>query len=483
MPRTAAELQILPISAAKVTSNGTSRHDPSRGGGGLIEVPKVLQLAYHFPPIGGGGVQRNLEFARRLPDHGYEVIVVTGSGDAGGRWTPRDPTLLDAVPPSVAVERVSEPTPVPGRSFHRRVDKLLMRPTRFSEDWTTSVLAASERLAPDIDLIYASLVPYEAAEAAGRLATHLGVPWVADLQDPWALDEMCLYPTGLHRRADLRRMARLLSSAAAIVLNTPEAVIRFRDALPELAGKTVVSIPNGFDPDLFEDTPSRRDDEGDRFRVVHTGYLHTELGLETRKNGRLRRLAGGMFLPIDILTRSHVYLMQALEEFERTEPSLRALIDVHFAGVLSETDRRSLEGVPGVKLHGYLAHRDSVSLVRTADLLFLPMHNLPEGTRAGLVPGKTYEYVRSGRPILAAIPRGDAFDLLERLPNAHLVAPDDVAGMTAAIKRRVDTWLKTGSRSTPVEDVYDEFSHSHLVGRLASLFDTVVAKSQAAVVS
>ena len=441
-------------------------------------MPKVLQLAYHFPPIGGGGVQRNLEFARRLPEHGFELVVVTGSGDAGGRWTPRDPTLLETVPSSVTVMRVPEPTPVPSRSARRRIDKVLMRPTRFSEDWTASVLALSDTLAPDIDLIYASLVPYEAAEAAGRLAAHLGKPWIADLQDPWALDEMCLYPTGLHRRVDLRRMSRLLSSAAAIVLNTPEAVRRLRDALPELAGKTVVSIPNGFDPGLFDDPLPSRDDEGERFRIVHTGYLHTELGLETRKNGRIRRLAGGMLLPIDILTRSHVYLMRALAELERTEPSLRALVDVHFAGVLSETDRRSLEGVPGVKLHGYVSHRDSVALVRTADLLFLPMHNLPESARAGLVPGKTYEYIRSGRPILAAIPRGDAFDLLERLPNADLVAPDDTEGMTASLKRRLDAWRTTGSPSAPVEDVYDEFSHSHLAGRLATLFDGVIAMSQ-----
>ncbi len=438
---------------------------------------KVLHLAYPFPPIGGGGVQRNLEFARRLPDHGFEVVVVTGSGEAGGRWTPRDPTLLETVPPSVTVLRLAEPTPVPGRSIRRRLDKLLLRPTRFSEDWTASVLDLAGTLEPDIDLIYASLVPYEAAGAAGRLAARLGKPWIADLQDPWALDEMCLYPTGFHRRVDLKRMARLLSSAAAIVMNTPEAVIRLRRALPELADKTVVSIPNGFDPDLFDDALPARDDEGERFRIVHTGYLHTELGLETRKNGRLRRLAGGMLFPIDILTRSHVYLLEALDELARTEPALRRLVEVHFAGVLSETDRRTLEGVDGARLHGYVSHRESVSLVRTADLLSLPMHKLPEGARAGLVPGKTYEYVRSGRPILAAIPHGDAWDLLEQLPNADLVSPDDVAGMTSAIRRRLAEWQSSTAPPPAPAEVYEGFSHAHLVGRLAELFESVVVNA------
>ena len=43
-------------------------------------------------------------------------------------------------------------------------------------------------------------------------------------------------------------------------------------------------------------------------------------------------------------------------------------------------------------------------LISSADLLFLPMHELPEGTSARIVPCKTYEYLASGRPVLAAVP-------------------------------------------------------------------------------
>ena len=51
--------------------------------------------------------------------------------------------------------------------------------------------------AEGIGLVYASMSPYESADAAARLARRLGVPWVADLRDPWALDEMLVFPTGL----------------------------------------------------------------------------------------------------------------------------------------------------------------------------------------------------------------------------------------------------------------------------------------------
>ena len=36
---------------------------------------RVLFLAYHFPPIGGAGVQRSIRFIRLLRDFGYEPVV------------------------------------------------------------------------------------------------------------------------------------------------------------------------------------------------------------------------------------------------------------------------------------------------------------------------------------------------------------------------------------------------------------------------
>ena len=50
--------------------------------------------------------------------------------------------------------------------------------------------------------------------------------------------------------------------------------------------------------------------------------------------------------------------------------------------------------------------------MRSADLLFLPMHDVPPGSRVGIVPGKTYEYLAWETPILAAVPDGDIAEIL-----------------------------------------------------------------------
>ena len=276
-------------------------------------------------------------------------------------------------------------------------------------DWTrwwerTSVETGAKVAPDDVKLLYASVVPYDLAEPAARLACELGVPWVADLQDPWALDETWLYPSAAHRALDRRRMRRLLGTAAAIVMNTPEAKTRLLASFPELRTRLVVSIPNGFDESDYSVEPEARDRA--TFRIVHTGYRHTDQGLRLREMRRWRKLLGGTLYPMDVLTRSHVFLLEAIDDLIAADPSLASKIEVVLAGTISEGDRRIADQYPFVTLTGYVSHETSVSHILSADLLFLPMHDLAPGTRAGLVPGKTYEYLGSGRPILAAVPDG-----------------------------------------------------------------------------
>ena len=62
-------------------------------------------LAYFFPPLGGGGVQRTLKHVKYLPDEGFDAIVLTTRLG----WSPtRDPTLGEEVRPETVVIRAPE---------------------------------------------------------------------------------------------------------------------------------------------------------------------------------------------------------------------------------------------------------------------------------------------------------------------------------------------------------------------------------------
>jgi glycosyltransferase involved in cell wall biosynthesis len=432
-------------------------------------VRRVLFLAYHFPPIGGGGVQRSLRFVRHLRDFGYESIVITGPATATGRWTPRDETLASDLPPGLRVLRVSD-QPKATSHIRRRARIWLGRESMFDRWWTDGAADVGLRAA-DVDLVYASLSPYSSAVAAQRIAGALGKPWIADLRDPWALDEMTVYPTSLHRRLELERMKESLGTADAVVMNTPEAARRLVATMPELGCRTVISIPNGWESADFAGPEPHRSDGA--FRIVHTGNLHTELGRVLRRRGRARRLLGGEVRGVDALTRSHVYLLRAIARVGERAPELAPHIELHLAGVLSDSDRAVTTS--NVRAHGYLSHAESVELIRSADLLFLPMHDLPQGTNATIVPGKTYEYLASGRPILAALPDGDARDLLSVAPEtATLCRPTDVAGMADAIEERCRRVLATGRAPTDVPVVASAYEAQQLTSRLADAFDGIL---------
>jgi glycosyltransferase involved in cell wall biosynthesis len=305
--------------------------------------------------------------------------------------------------------------------------------------------------------------PFESAGSAAELARALGRPWVADLRDPWALDEMMVYPTRAHRRLELRRMRLALASADAIVMNTTEAAARLIDTFPEFRRKLVATIPNGFDPADFAEAPSPRCDAA--FRIVHAGYLHTEMA---GRPGLARRMLGGAVPGVDVGTRSVVYLLEAVGRIRRIRPELGGRIEVHLAGVVSDEDKATL-GDPSVRLHGYLSHPETVALMRSADLLFLPMQDLPPGTRATIVPGKTYEYLATERPLLAAVPDGDVRDILAAAGNAVTCAPRDVDAMVRAVM----ALLEGGTLPPRDAEVAGRYERRRLTGALSEVLDAV----------
>jgi glycosyltransferase involved in cell wall biosynthesis len=404
---------------------------------------KVLYLAHHFPPIGGAGVHRSLGNVQMLRAHGFDITVVTGAGAQLDGWSPEDRALVADVPSDVGVNRVVERVPGEPSPVRARARRWAAQPAPWTRRWVAGAEDLGMRAGDGADLIYASCVPYETAWVGARLSQRLAIPWIADLEDPWAFDEMRVHATALHRLIDFRRMSRALSTAAAIITCAEEAAARIRARLPGPPGRVVASVPIGFDAQAFAAAPAH--ETPGMLRIVHTGALHTELGLAHRRSEQWRRRLGGSSVGVDILTRSHAWLLDAVDMLLERRPELRGRLEVVLAGKLSGADAEVIGRRPYVKTPGVLSHRETVGVMRSADVLFLPMQAMPGGRRAGIVPYKTYEYLAARRPIVAAVPAGDARDILARRPNASVVDPADTLG----IVRALDGWLQRA----PVADV------------------------------
>lgn len=262
-------------------------------------------------------------------------------------------------------------------------------------------------------------------------------------------------------------MGSQLARCAAVIMNTPEARRAVLEAFPALGPERVYCITNGYDREDFERADRCRD--GGRFRLVHTGYLHTARALSHTGRGRMRRFLGGERCPVDFRGRSHLFLLRAMERSRELEPELAARLELRLVGVTSSADQEAVRTsavADQVRELGYRDHHACVSELVNGDLLFLPMHALPAGHRARIVPGKTYEYLASGRPVLAAVPEGDARDFVLEAEAGDVVDPLDVDGMAVALLRRLRAAPEPDRAPTPA---VTRFERRVLTGALADV--------------
>lgn len=438
-------------------------------------MKKVLFIAYYFPPVGGAGVQRSQKFVQYLPSYGFLPIVITGPGLTDSRWTPPDPTLI--VPPEVRVLRVPGQLPPADSKIRKRFEKLLTLRSAFSRWWIQSATRLSLSVVQEVDVIYATMSPFESASVGAEVSRISGKPWIADLRDPWALDETIVHLSALHRRIEQTRMRRILRTASSIIVNTPEAAKALRRSFPEFNQRTVLAITNGYDPEDFSCSVPRRTDK--KFRIVHAGTLLTDTGIGANRS-RWHRLLGGLQSSVDISGRSPLFLLQALKRWQTRQPESARDLELVFAGVASEAERSlaaSFRISGSIQFTGYIPHHASLALVRTADLLFLPMHNMPEGRASLTAPAKTYEYMASGRPILAAVPDGDAREFLKQSGNALLCRPRDIEGMIEILDRVYTAWKQGSSPIRFNHDYVSRFDRRNQVRALANCFRRVVGES------
>jgi glycosyltransferase involved in cell wall biosynthesis len=181
---------------------------------------------------------------------------------------------------------------------------------------------------------------------------------------------------------------------------------------------------------------------------------------------------------VNILARSHYYLLEALRMLGLESPSIMPELRLVVAGSLTDRDRRLIaeRGMTNrVICKGNLDHLRTIGLLKVADLLFLPLHTVPAGKRATIVPGKTYEYLASGKPILAALPPGDAREMCMRAGNALMCDPDDAVGLARNIERAYRAW-KNGSRMFSAQNNgHTRYERKRLAAQLATVVHGVAS--------
>jgi glycosyltransferase involved in cell wall biosynthesis len=411
---------------------------------------KVLLVTLHFPPAGGGGVQRPLKFASHLPALGIETHVL--APDLPGVEY-RDAEL--ALPTQAWVHRVRYVGPsgakpaelLRGKQGLARVGTqagLLGRRLLVPDEnvpWSTAALPAALRIArrEEIDVVLTTSPPGSLHLLGAAVQKATGARWVADLRDSLTANP--------HRRGQESRLARLKETAAGgvgkLVAARADAIVCAAEAIADEAralspkGK-VVTIANGCD---FDDFAGLEHHPSDRLRITHAGSF---FGKRDPKPF-LRALAGS-----------------GLED-----------VVVRFVGDFRAEDRELAESLglgDRVELPGYVSRRRSLELQRDSEALLLLIPDAG-GRGRGILSGKVFEYLAAERPILAAVPPDGAAAQLVRDTGAGVVAPpDDVEALRAALLDLHARWRAGELEGTPLSPEWrSKLSRGRRVEELADL--------------
>ena len=393
---------------------------------------RVLIITYYWPPSGGSGVQRWLKFAKYLPEAGWEPVIFTPENPD---FDLQDETLLKDISSDLEVIRfpIWEPYQLfaslkkqkthPGRflelpkrgaleklAIWLRANMLVPDPRVF---WVRpSVKFLSELVqSGQFQAVITTGPPHSLHLIGLQLKERFGLPWIADFRDPWSqwefLDTLPMLSFIRRRHEALEQ--KVLQQADVVVTISPT----FQRDLERLSGRKIELVTNGYDPaDIPVDfTPPPK--VANQLHLIYTGIIDA--------------------------IRNPLPLMQALkDEFESTGEE----VSWTFVGKVSEQVQQQVQSDPWLQSHihfaGYVSHQEVFDFYAKADALVLILTDTKNAK--GNIPGKLFEYLATGLPILAlGDPQGDSSEILSQAGAGAVLGHGDLKGMQAKLRELYDS--------------------------------------------
>jgi glycosyltransferase involved in cell wall biosynthesis len=437
---------------------------------------RILIISHVFPPVGGIPVQRPLSFARYLPDCGYEVHVLTASNPGAPVL---DPDLLRRVPESVKVHRclsaevpfslrhgvwrlVSSSKPASAQygpehspaASSRSWKPFLANIVRFlaSPDpevlWVPFAIRKAKQIIRqyNIDTVLVTAPPFSVfltGNALKRLFPHLVL--VTDFRDEWL--NFYLTSSDFHSGSYLRRRAEAVERTTVelsdvVVTVTAPILSEIRARYPQQPDAKFAVLLNGYDPQAFAGFQARLHAPG-KIVVVFTGTVAT--------------------------ASSARYYLDALESLP---VNIRDRFETRFVGRIADHEKHFFEGrTSAVQLLGFLPQAEALKQIEEADYLLVTM------TDASSLTGKIFEYLATGKPILAVARNGGEIARLLTETHAGWQAdPDEPDTVRQLLLRAAADVDRQGVDFHPRQQEIQRYQRPRLTAQLAELIELAAAR-------
>lgn len=433
---------------------------------------RVLLISYHFPPVGGAGVQRPAKFAKYLPQHGWDVSVLQAENPSVPLL---DESLLQDLPEDLVVvkartlepgysAKVSEGSGAGGASLTGGIKSIARGLARrvLQPDPQILWFPAARRAALELlgrtrhDVILATAPSYSNLVLGASLSRATGIPLVVDYRDEWDLSSAYWENAPRDRMSHAiqqRMQRRVLRTASAIVATTRASTGRIALRATQAGASPIAEcIYNGWDTSDIAGTESATTpnrDPGGRLRLVYTGTLWNLTSIAP--------------------------LRAALELLAVRRPELPRRTDLVVLGRKTPEQTAELEAIAAtgatVDSREYAPHAVALDTMREADVLLLLLSDVPGAER--VAPAKLFEYMAIARPMLAITPDGETAAIVRGIQPGAWCAAGDATGIAGWL----ESYFEHPAHRTAPRDYSSRiapFERSYLAGQLASLLDRVV---------
>lgn len=358
----------------------------------LRKRPKLLFLAYPFPPSKAPGGVRTWNISMYLTRLGWDVTIVTP--DPAILRNVENDEMVSLKLAGQGIKRILTDqrwrclAPNNLQCWNQSLGRLAGGACRVVArnlgidrhiGWIkTAERACSDLTADDVDLILATGSPFAAFSLAKRLSERLGRPYVLDYRDPWTGNP---HAGRRQSRSILQREASVLKGCAAATIVSPS----WGEALDQRfgVGQKLHVVTNGYDADEMGAVKP--------YQFGHSAFVYT-----------------GIFYPPK---RTISPFLAALKLLKESPHGSAKEWRFHYYGmdekhVREQADRFQLS--ERVVFHGRVPRAEALSAVKGASLALVITSVAEEATLddKGIVTGKIFEAVGLATPVLLIAPEG-----------------------------------------------------------------------------
>lgn len=434
-----------------------------------MKQKKILIISYYWPPAGGPGVQRWLKFVKYLPDFGWEPTVFIPENPS---YPIVDETLQKDVPKNLKMikTKIWEPYQL-AEKFGK--DNKKFKAGQFdvgeNQSWKAklSIFVRGNFFIPDARVFWVKpsvefLEKYLKANHYDVLVTtgpphslHLiglglkkkfpDLKWIADFRDPWT--EISYYKhlklTKIADKKHRKLESEVFKNADVTLATSYTDAENFRKK-----GANAFCITNGFDSEI----ESQKSEVGsknstNKFTLSYVGVLE-----QLRDPGNL------WWTLYEIMCEN--------EEFSND-------FELKFVGKVDNKIQQSLFHIginQNIKYLGYLPHEQALQEMQDSTVLL--MTNFPQESSKGIIPGKIFEYLATGKTILSFGPKdADVEKILNETKAGKHFGYDEKEKLKKFILESYENW-KLGTLNQNAENI-EQFSRKNLTQKLVDLMNKI----------